>query len=122
VKLFLPLLAGLGALLLLILATFYRRPRVTEFSIGAEGVSWGGKGDEPGMEWTELRRVKPHPELCVITLMDAWHVVARLQCTPLNYDRALELVRYYGEARCGQLLEGVPETLRHAALSHAGCD
>lgn len=46
-----------------------------------------------GMSWDEVRRVKVHPQARVISLMDSWHVVVRLYCTPNNYEAVLESVQ-----------------------------
>jgi hypothetical protein len=46
-----------------------------------------------GVSWDEVRRINVHPEARVISLMDSWHVVMRLYCTPENYPMVLESVQ-----------------------------
>jgi hypothetical protein len=46
-----------------------------------------------GMSWDEVRHIKVHPQARVISLMDSWHVVVRLYCTPKNYEAVLESVQ-----------------------------
>jgi hypothetical protein len=51
-----------------------------------------------GDEWDDIHTVKEYPAQRVITLMDSWHVVQRLYCTPENYDTVAGLVRTYAAA------------------------
>jgi hypothetical protein len=46
-----------------------------------------------GVTWDEVRRLNIHPKSRVISLMDSWHVVLRLYCTPKNYDQILSAVQ-----------------------------
>jgi hypothetical protein len=65
-------------------------------NLGAAGAGLLAMSAESGrIEWNELRRIKPHPEDCVISLMNSWRVVARLYCTPENYAQALALLESY---------------------------
>jgi hypothetical protein len=48
-----------------------------------------------GVTWDEVRRLNIHPETRVISLMDSWHVVLRLYCTPQNYDQVLMAVQKF---------------------------
>ena len=43
--------------------------------------------------WDDVRRVNIHAPARVISLMDSWHVVLRLYCTPQNYDMVLKAVQ-----------------------------
>jgi hypothetical protein len=43
--------------------------------------------------WDDVRRVNIHAPARVISLMDSWHVVMRLYCTPQNYAVVLEAVQ-----------------------------
>jgi hypothetical protein len=45
--------------------------------------------------WPEVKRVRLHPRLCVISLMNRWRVVLRLYCTPLNYEEVRNAVLTY---------------------------
>jgi hypothetical protein len=46
-----------------------------------------------GVTWDEVRRLNIYPQIRVISLMDSWHVVLRLYCTPQNYDLVLQSVQ-----------------------------
>jgi hypothetical protein len=46
-----------------------------------------------GVTWDEVRRLNIHPQTRVISLMDSWHVVLRLYCTPQNYAVVLQSVQ-----------------------------
>ncbi|MCX6620946.1 MAG: hypothetical protein NTY38_07665 [Acidobacteria bacterium] len=48
-----------------------------------------------GLEWSEIRKLKPYPEERVITVMNSWRVVTRLYCTPENYAYTAQLVEWY---------------------------
>jgi hypothetical protein len=53
-----------------------------------------------GIRWGDVRKVKEYPLPRVITIMDGWHVLVRLYCTPENYDQVVEAVRNHtGEGR-----------------------
>ncbi len=60
---------------------------------GKPGVAGAGllvmSRESVGISWDEVRRLNIHPETRVISLMDSWHVVLRLYCTPQNYDQVL---------------------------------
>ena len=63
---------------------------------GKPGVAGAGllgmARESVGTSWDEVRRLKVHPESRTISLMDSWHVVLRLYCTPQNYARVLAAV------------------------------
>lgn len=48
--------------------------------------------ENEGFSWEEVQRIKVYPEIRVITLMDSWHVVARLFCTPRNFEAVRDAV------------------------------
>ena len=64
---------------------------------GKPGVAGAGllgmSRETVGVTWDEVRRLNIHPETRVISLMDSWHVVLRLYCTPKNYDQILSAVQ-----------------------------
>ena len=64
---------------------------------GKPGVAGAGllgmSRESVGISWDEVRRLNIHPETRVISLMDSWHVVLRLYCTPKNYDQVLSAVQ-----------------------------
>jgi hypothetical protein len=64
---------------------------------GKPGVAGAGllgmARESVGTTWDEVRRLKVHPEVRTISLMDSWHVVLRLYCTPQNYPQVLEAVQ-----------------------------
>lgn len=45
--------------------------------------------------WSNVRRIRLHPRLCVISVMNGWRVLLRFYCTPENYPEACRLVRLY---------------------------
>ena len=45
------------------------------------------------MRWSDVRRVRCHPELCVVSLMNGWRVVLRLHCPPSLYEHACQFIR-----------------------------
>jgi hypothetical protein len=45
--------------------------------------------------WGDVRRLNIHAPAKVISLMDSWHVVMRLYCTPENYDLVLNAVQQW---------------------------
>jgi hypothetical protein len=60
---------------------------------GVAGAGLLGMAQETtGMAWDEVRRLKVHAQTRVISLMDSWHVVLRLYCTPQNYEAVLNAV------------------------------
>jgi hypothetical protein len=61
-----------------------------------------------GMSWHEVRRIKVHPQARVISLMDSWHVVVRLYCTPKNYDVVLESVEKWAAKGLRQAAQAKP--------------
>jgi hypothetical protein len=46
-----------------------------------------------GIQWEDIHKIKEYPNLCIISLMNSWRVVARLYCTQANYDRVIQIVR-----------------------------
>jgi hypothetical protein len=59
--------------------------------------------------WDDVRRVNIHASARVISLMDGWHVVMRLYCTPQNYDVVLTAVQRWA-ARGLKKAAQVPRT------------
>ncbi len=58
---------------------------------GVAGAGLLGMAQETtGVAWDEVRRLKIHAPARVISLMDSWHVVMRLYCTPQNYEAVLK--------------------------------
>lgn len=124
---FAAVLAGLGALFLLVMLVFFGNRWVALFSIGPEGVSWESRSrrgrwsanaamvagalagspqalgagllarsqEEGGQDWSGVRQVRLHGRHCVISVMNSWRVVVRLQCTPSNFRQAVGLIRQY---------------------------
>jgi len=61
---------------------------------GVAGAGLLGMSQETtGVAWDEVRQLKIHAPTRVISLMDGWHVVMRLYCTPQNYDVVLNAVQ-----------------------------
>jgi hypothetical protein len=61
---------------------------------GVAGAGLLGMAQETvGVAWDEVRRVNIHAPARVISLMDSWHVVVRLYCTPQNYEAVLNAVQ-----------------------------
>jgi hypothetical protein len=61
---------------------------------GVAGAGLLGMAQETtGVAWEDVRRLKIHAQARVISLMDSWHVVMRLYCTPTNYDEVLTSVQ-----------------------------
>jgi hypothetical protein len=61
---------------------------------GVAGAGLLGMAQETtGVPWDEVRRLKIHAPIRVISLMDGWHVVMRLYCTPQNYEAVLRAVQ-----------------------------
>lgn len=46
-----------------------------------------------GMRWKDIHRVRFHPQLCVISLMNSWRVVLRLHCPPTLYLQVCHSIR-----------------------------
>jgi hypothetical protein len=46
-----------------------------------------------GIQWEDIHKIKEYPNLCIISLMNSWRVVARLYCINENYDRVIQIVR-----------------------------
>ncbi len=71
--------------LLIVLALLLGRP-------GAAGTGLLAAGREMEFtKWTDVKKVKPHPALSVITLRSEWRVIQRLYCMPAQYQ---EIARY----------------------------
>ena len=70
---------------------------------GKPGVAGAGllgmSRETVGVTWDEVRRLNIHPKTRVISLMDSWHVVMRLYCTPKNYDQVLLACTKIGRQR-----------------------
>jgi hypothetical protein len=63
---------------------------------GVAGAGLLGMAQETvAVDWGDVRRLKVHPEARVISLMDSWHVVMRLYCTPRNYEAVLDAVQHW---------------------------
>jgi hypothetical protein len=61
---------------------------------GVAGAGLLGMAQETaGVTWDDVRRVNIHGPARVISLMDSWHVVLRLHCTPENYEMVLTAVQ-----------------------------
>ncbi|MDP2044940.1 MAG: hypothetical protein Q8L00_01885 [Deltaproteobacteria bacterium] len=61
---------------------------------GVAGAGLLGMAQETvGVVWDDVRRVNIHAPARVISLMDSWHVVFRLYCTPQNYAVVLNAVQ-----------------------------
>ncbi len=45
------------------------------------------------MRWRDIQRVRCHPELCVVSLMNGWRVVLRLHCPPTLYREVCSMIR-----------------------------
>ena len=69
---------------------------------GKPGVAGAGllamSRETEGFSWEDVHRVKVYPEIRVITLMDSWHVVARLYCTPGNFAAVRDAVQAWTAA------------------------
>jgi hypothetical protein len=69
---------------------------------GKPGVAGAGllgmSRETTGVAWDEVRRLKIHGPARVISLMDGWHVVMRLYCTPHNYEAVLKAVQTWAAA------------------------
>ena len=61
---------------------------------GVAGAGLLGMAQETvGVAWDDVRRLNIHAPARVISLMDSWHVVMRLYCTPQNYEVVLNAVQ-----------------------------
>jgi len=66
---------------------------------GAAGAGMIAASQESGwLQWGQLCRVKKHPDVRVISLMNTWRVVIRLYCTPENYAYVAQLLDWYFSA------------------------
>jgi hypothetical protein len=66
---------------------------------GVAGAGLLGMAQETvGVTWGDVRRVNLHASARVISLMDSWHVVFRLYCTPQNYSMVLKAVQKWAAA------------------------
>jgi hypothetical protein len=73
---------------------------------GVAGAGLLGMAQETvGVVWDDVRRLNIHAPARVISLMDSWHVVMRLYCTPQNYAEVLNAVKKWaagGLKKAGQ--------------------
>jgi hypothetical protein len=46
-----------------------------------------------GIPWEDIHKIKEYPNLCIVSLMNSWRVIARLYCTEENYARVIQIVR-----------------------------
>jgi hypothetical protein len=61
---------------------------------GVAGAGLLGMAQETvAVVWDDVRRLNIHAPARVISLMDSWHVVLRLYCTPQNYEVVLSAVQ-----------------------------
>ena len=61
---------------------------------GTAGAGLIAASQESGsISWGEVRRVRLHPELCTVSVMNRWRVVIRLFCTPENYRSVVEALK-----------------------------
>jgi hypothetical protein len=64
---------------------------------GRPGLAGAGllaaSGEAVSIAWRDVRRIREHPDHCVMSLMNGWRVVIRLYCTPENYAAALAFAR-----------------------------
>ena len=92
--------AGVLNRLGLLVGLFARKPGVAGAAILAESRASGG------LPWDDIHKVREYPAQRVLTLMDSWHVVQRLYCTPENYGSVATLVRAYAAAGAEQRRQG----------------
>ncbi len=65
---------------------------------GVAGAGLLGMSQETvSLEWPEVYRLKVHPEVRVISLLNSWRVVFRLYCTPDNFGEVLASVQEWVE-------------------------
>ena len=65
---------------------------------GVAGAGLLGMAQETAaMAWNDVRRLNIHATSRVISLMDNWHVVMRLYCTPQNYNVVLDAVQKWAD-------------------------
>ena len=61
---------------------------------GTAGAGLIAASQEAGnIRWGDVRRVRLHPDLCTVSVMNGWRVVIRLFCTPENYKAVVEAMR-----------------------------
>ncbi|MCL6545667.1 MAG: M48 family metalloprotease [Bryobacteraceae bacterium] len=61
---------------------------------GVAGAGLIGASQESGtIGWHHVRRVRLHPELCTVSVMNRWRVLIRLFCSPENYQSVVEALR-----------------------------
>jgi hypothetical protein len=66
---------------------------------GVAGAGLLGMAQETvGVVWDDVRRLNIHAPARVISLMDGWHVVLRIYCTPQNYEKVLNAVQEWAAA------------------------
>ena len=66
---------------------------------GVAGAGLLGMAQETvGVVWDDVRRLNIHAPARVISLMDSWHVVMRLYCSPQNYEVVLNAVQKWAAA------------------------
>jgi hypothetical protein len=71
----------------IVLGVLARRP-------GLAGAGMLAASEEAvSIAWRDVRRIREHPDHCVMSLMNGWRVVIRLYCTPENYEAALAFAR-----------------------------
>jgi hypothetical protein len=98
--------AGFLVLLILVLLVFFgnrfpmgfnRLAVVLGALAGKPGVAGAGllgmAQEAVEVVWDDVRRLNIHAPARVISLMDSWHVVMRLYCTPQNYEVVLNDVQ-----------------------------
>lgn len=61
---------------------------------GVAGAGLLAAAQESGfISWSEVRKIRLHPALCTISIMNSWRVVIRLFCTPDNYRAVADTLR-----------------------------
>ena len=74
---------------------------------GVAGAGLLGMAQETvGVSWEEVRRLHIHAPARVISLMDSWHVVMRLYCTPQNYEVVLNAVQTWSAGGLQKAAQG----------------
>ena len=64
-------------------------------SRNATASATGDVGEQTGVQWRDVVRIKVYPRERVISLCDSWHTIQRLYCPPDVFDEVAARVRAY---------------------------
>ena len=81
-------------------------------SRAATASATGDVGEQTGVQWRDVVRIKVYPRERVVSLCDSWHTIQRLYCPPEVFDGVVSRVQAYAAESIDQWEEQKAARLR----------